>query len=215
MMNKIILILFTSFFFNGCNHSTIKKDNSIQKITPHSLNEKKDSLFIKEFSAYNEQDIGKENIVDNYSKIQIQKFSSKNLANLVSKKKVTCIIFWASWCKGCKMMLDSAYREIIKVHQKDVTFAIVSISTNLKDNQKELFKLNYFIQTYVLNPDNYKKNSEIDDFTVFETYLKEQFPYEMFKISVPYVLVINKNKKIISKDTEPYVLNDLLFEVEK
>jgi thiol-disulfide isomerase/thioredoxin len=137
------------------------------------------------------------------------------MTDLVSKKKVTCIIFWASWCKGCKWMLDSAYRDIIKKHQKDINFAIISISNKLKDNQKELFKLKYFMQTYVLDPNLYYSTSEMNDWPIFESYLKDQFPYERFDIFLPYVMVIDKNKKIISKEQDYNKLNILLSKLEK
>ncbi|MEI6696102.1 MAG: thioredoxin domain-containing protein [Bacteroidota bacterium] len=213
---KIALVIISVFLFFGCANSRKKEDNIISKTKiMNSLTAKNDTIYVKEFSEFNKNDIGKIDSVDYYTKIKIQKFSTKNMKNLVSKKKVSCIIFWASWCKGCKWMLDSAYRDIIKKHQKNVNFAIISISNKLKDNQKELFKLKYFMQTYVLDPNLYKSTSEFDDFPILESYFKEQFPHEKLELFVPFVMLIDKNKKIISKDQDYYNLNILLSKLEK
>ena len=213
---KIALVIISVFLFFGCANSRKKEDNIISKTKiMNSLTAKNDTIYVKEFSEFNKNDIGKTDSVDYYTKIKIQKFSTKNMKDLVSKKKVSCIIFWASWCKGCKWMLDSAYRDIIKKHQKNVNFAIISISNKLKDNQKELFKLKYFMQTYVLDTNLYKSTSEFDDFPILESYFKEQFPHEKLELFVPFVMLIDKNKKIISKDQDYYNLNILLSKLEK
>ena len=150
-MKKLYLIALPIFLLYACTSSSVKETTNTTTNKIHivfSSSDKNDTAYVKEYSEFNKNDIGKIDSVDYYTKIKIQKFSSKNMTDLVSKKKVTCVIFWASWCTGCKWMLDSAYRDIIKKHQKNVNFAIISISNRLKANQKELFKLKYFMQTY-------------------------------------------------------------------
>ena len=212
-MKKTFLILLSSFLLFACANS-VEIDTNIKKSIINFVTNKQDTIYVKEFSEFNKADIGKIDSVDNYSKIKIQKFSSKNMDDLVSKKKITCVIFWTPCRSGCDYMLDSAYRDIIKEHQKDVNFAVISISNVLKSNQKKLFKLKYFMQTYVLDPNLYKSTSETNDWPIFEAYLKDQFPNEKIKMHLPYVLVMNKDKKIISYHPNNYELNILLSKIK-
>ena len=205
-MKKINLIIFSSFIFFACINTNLNSKNDIAN-TQIKTN---DTIFVKDYSAFNKNDIGKIDTVDQYSKIKIQKFSTRNMDELVSKNKNNCFIFWAPWCKGCKSALDSALRTIIRSHQKNTNFVIISISNGLKENQKELFKLKYFMQTYVLDPTLYKSKEESNDWPIFESYLKDQFPNETFDIFVPFIMIVDNNKKIVSKDQDFQKLNLLL-----
>lgn len=205
-MRKTILLMFLILLFFACtNHN--EKNKTSTKST--------DTVFVKEFSGFNINDIGKIDTVNQYSKINIQNFAFGNLDELLSRKEVTCLIFWASWCKGCNRMLDLAYRDVIEKYRKTTTFAIISISDDLKETQSELFKLKYFIQTYALDTSIYKSTEETNDWSIFESYLRDQFKNESFEIRVPYILVLNKNKKIISKDPDYIALDKLLSKITK
>ena len=204
-MRKTILLMFLTLLFFACTNHNNNKTST--KST--------DTVFVKEFSGFNINDIGKIDTVNQYSKINIQNFASGYLDELLSRKEVTCLIFWASWCKGCNRMLDLAYRDVIEKYQKTTTFAIISISDDLKETQSELFKLKYIIQTYALDTSIYKITEETNDWSIFESYLRDQFKNESFEIRVPYILVLNKNKKIISKDTDYIALDKLLSKITK
>ncbi len=210
-MKKINLVLLPIFLLLACANSSVKETNTNSKINiTYSSTDKNDTAYVKEFSEFNKKNIGKIDSVDYYSKIKVQKFSSDNFDELISKNKYTCFIFWAPWCKGCKWMLDSAFRSVIEEHRENTTFAIISISNELKEHQKELFKLKYFIQTYILDRDMYNSENENDDWKVFENYLKDQFPEKTFKIRVPFTILLDKNKNLIFKDTDYYDVNEFL-----
>jgi thiol-disulfide isomerase/thioredoxin len=205
-MRKTILLMFLTLLFFACKNHNDKNKTSTKST---------DTVFVKEFSVFNINDIGKIDTVNQYSKINIQNFASGNLDELLSRKEVTCLIFWASWCKGCNRMLDLAYRDVIEKYRKTTTFAIISISDDLKETQIELFKLKYFIQTYALDTSINKSTEETNDWSIFESYLRDQFKNESFEIRVPYILVLNKNKKIISKDPDYIDLDKLLSKITK
>ncbi len=194
-MKKINLIIFSSFIFFACINTNLNSKNDIAN-TQKKTN---DTIFVKEYSAFNKNDIGKEIIVDNYSKIRIQKISKTEIKDLCSKKKVTCLVFWAPWCTGCCKALKSIYKEIINENKSNATFALISISDNLNANQKELYNSQYFLQSYVLDSDFYKGTSE-DDFPKLRLFLDEIFPNKQIKHYVPLMIMVNQKQELLAND---------------
>ena len=189
-MKRTILLVFTILMIISCtnlneNEKTLKKDI--------------DTIFVKEFTEFNRKDIGKSDTVNQYSKIKIQRISSKDIKQLCSKTKVTCLIFWAPWCNGCCKALKGVYKEIIEEYKSDATFVLISISDNLAANQKELFVLPYFSQTYSFDSSLYKGTST-DDFPKLRKFLDELFPGKKLKHYIPLMIMINQKQELLAFD---------------
>ncbi|NVN94560.1 MAG: hypothetical protein HXX18_04655 [Bacteroidetes bacterium] len=197
-MKKSYLILLPIIWLFACTNSSVNETNS--KINAiYSSKDKNDKVYVKEFFEFNKNDIGKTDSVDYYTKIKVQKLSIKNINQLCSKTKVSCLIFWAPWCTGCCKALKGICKEILKENKSQATFAFISISDNLHEIQKELYKSQYYIQTYALDSAFYKGTS-VDDFPKLKTFLNELFPNNTMDYYIPLMLMIDQKKKLLAFD---------------
>lgn len=124
---------------------------------------------VKSFSQYF-HDFEKEDLLGNEIK----------LSKLLEKGPVM-ISFWATWCAPCKEEMKKM--QPIYEKYKDQGFTYLAIN---QDNQKSISKVKSFI-----NANNYTFPVVLDlDKHIFEDYSG---------IGLPYSLIINSDKKIISK----------------
>ena len=117
-----------------------------------------------------------------YSEINSEDLNGNaiSLANLVEKGPVM-ISFWATWCTPCKDEMKKMNDIYEKYKAQGFTFLAIN-----QDDQKSVSKVKSYISAK-----NYNFPVILDtDKKIFEAYSGE---------SMPYSLLINKNKEIINK----------------
>lgn len=125
---------------------------------------------------------------------------------MCTRGKVSCLIFWAPWCKGCCKALKEIYKEIIEDNKEDATFVLISISNDLAANQKVLFSIKYFMQSYALGSAIYK-GTYTDDFPKLKKFLDELFPSKNLKHYISLMIMINNKQELLAFD--PMYKNDI------
>jgi len=121
----------------------------------------------------------------NYSDFSISDLSDNDvtLSKLLEKGPVL-ISFWASWCEPCKE--EMRLTNMIYEKYKDKGFTLLAVN---EDNQKSLSKVKAYIEAkgynFVVGLDTDRK--------VYEAYWGNQ------DLQLPFSVIINKNKEIVSK----------------
>ena len=102
------------------------------------------------------------------------------LSKLIEKGPVM-LSFWATWCSPCKEEMKKMHDVYLKYKDKGFTYIAIN-----QDNQKSISKVKGFIESQ-----GYKYIVLLDtDKRVFEAYGG--------KDEIPYSILINKNKEVVS-----------------
>jgi len=93
--------------------------------------------------------------VNTPSGITLEEINYKDLGMINKKSGRTWVILTASWCAECAYELENNAAKINDLKKQGINTVLIYTNYDIKHIQKEIFKLHYFSQAYVLNSHDY------------------------------------------------------------
>jgi len=146
-MSKIKILLM-SLLITGC---------SIEILPSHSDTDMSDK-YGQMVGKFSEDSILIDKKATTPGVINLEEINYKQLLLINKRSKYTWVMLTAPWCAECSFELGNISNKMSSLKKDSIDLVLVYTNYDIKHIQKELFKIGYTNQAYILNAKEYSSN---------------------------------------------------------